>query len=54
MNKILLSATIFVAFLINDEVKAELSAPLQEHIKQKTLAFYQLKKQCFRNGVMEN
>lgn len=39
MSKILLSAAIFVAFLINDEVKAELSAPLQEHIKQKTLAF---------------
>ena len=39
MNKILLSATIFVAFLINEEVKAELSTPLQEHIKQKTLDF---------------
>ena len=39
MKKLLLSTVFFWALFINDEVKAELYPALQEHIKQKTLAF---------------
>ena len=39
MNKIILSAIFLGTLFISNEVKAELAAPLKEHIKQKTLNF---------------